>query len=171
MARLRTLVHPERARRQPVDLNRVVSGALDLLKMEELSAGINIIPVLADGLPSVALDEVQFSQALLNLLRNACEAVRGCEPARREVRVITRLEDSGNVSVEVRDRGYGIQLENLNRVFEPLFTTKSNGMGVGLSLCRRIVEAHGGTLTAQNRPDGSGAFFQMTLCPVVQSNP
>jgi signal transduction histidine kinase len=163
MRRLQALTHPERARREPKDLNTLVDEVLLLIQPEADSLKIELRTRLTSGLPLVALDEVQFSQALLNLLRNACEAVASCEPARRVVTVITSAGENGTLILEVSDLGEGIAPTNLPLLFEPFFTTKPNGTGVGLRLGRTIVLAHGGRLAGRNNESGPGATFQIVL--------
>jgi signal transduction histidine kinase len=167
MSRLRGLIHPELARRELKDLNAIVRVVVELIQKELGASGIIVVATLPPGLPLVAVDEVQFSQALLNILRNACEAVAECGPDRRKVTACTQADGSGWLTVEVCDRGPGIAPANLDRLFEPFFTTKPDGMGVGLSLCRRIIQAHGGNLAAGNNKDGPGATFRIRL-PVVK---
>lgn len=163
MQRLQALTHPERARREPRDLNTLVGEVLQLIQAEANSLQIEVRSRLAPGLPPAALDEVQFGQALLNLLRNGCEAVASCEAARRVVTVKTSAGEPGTLILEVSDLGVGIAPADLSQLFEPFFTTKLNGTGVGLRLCRTIVLAHGGQLTGRNNEPGPGASFRIVL--------
>lgn len=163
MERLRALAHPERALRESKDINAVVADAVGLLRVEAQAARIRLLTVLDPALPPVLLDDVQISQALINILRNACHAVGECALHRREVTVTTRRAGPDAVAIEVSDRGTGIAPGMFDRMFEPFFTTKPDGMGVGLSLCRTIIRAHGGTITAGNSPDAPGATFRITL--------
>jgi two-component system, LuxR family, sensor kinase FixL len=105
---------------------------------------------------------VQLQQVMLNLVMNACDAMAGSDGAGRRLCVRTNwIEDEG-VRVSVRDHGRGIPTESLERVFEPFFTTKPHGLGLGLPVCRSILLAHGGELSAENHPSG-GAVFHFTL--------
>jgi signal transduction histidine kinase len=113
------------------------------------------------------LDEVQIGQALINLLRNACEAANDCELERREVEIRTGPYKAGWLMIEVIDQGKGIAPPILDRIFEPFFTTKPAGTGVGLSLCRTIIHAHGGRLLIQNNREGRGAMARVLL-PVAE---
>jgi C4-dicarboxylate-specific signal transduction histidine kinase len=116
---------------------------------------------LAEGLPRVQGDRVQLQQVLVNLIINAIEAMRDLGEEERELLISSRSEPDG-VSVGVRDAGPGLSPESLSRLFEPFYTTKPEGMGMGLSICRSIIEAHGGRLWASaNMP--CGAIFQFTL--------
>ncbi|MGB6399555.1 MAG: ATP-binding protein, partial [Bradyrhizobium sp.] len=113
------------------------------------------------GLPRVQGDRVQLQQVLLNLILNAIEAMRDIGEDERELLVSSRTEPDG-VSVEVRDSGPGFVPAALERVFEAFYTTKPGGLGLGLSICRSIIEAHGGRLSASGN-EGPGATFQFTL--------
>jgi C4-dicarboxylate-specific signal transduction histidine kinase len=116
---------------------------------------------LAESLPRVQGDRVQLQQVLVNLIINAIEAMRDLGEEERELLISSRSEPDG-VSVGVRDAGPGLSPESLSRLFEPFYTTKPEGMGMGLSICRSIIEAHGGRLWASaNMP--CGAIFQFTL--------
>lgn len=171
MSRLRALAHPERVRRELRDVNLLVAEVVHLLAPEARPLGIQLRLDLKPDLPPASVDDVQLGQAILNLLRNACDAVASCEPARRQITVITRQDDHTQLLVEVSDRGAGIPPPVLTRLFEPFFTTKPNGTGVGLRLCRTIVTAHGGTLTARNNESGPGATFQISLPAYAEGKP
>ena len=121
---------------------------------------------LAEGLPRVQGDRIQLQQVLLNLIINAIEAMRDVGEEERELFISTRNEPDG-VLVSVRDSGLGISPENVGRLFDPFYTTKPDGMGMGLSICRSIVEAHGGRIWATaNVPQG--AAFHVTIPTVRQ---
>jgi two-component system sensor kinase FixL len=107
-------------------------------------------------------DRIQLQQVLLNLVINACEAMDGL-PEPRQVNIRTRCMDGAGVEISVSDRGGGIPPGDLERIFEPFVTTKEHGMGLGLSICRTIITAHGGRLWAENI--GEGATFRFTLPP------
>ena len=117
-------------------------------------------------LPLVLVDRIQIEQVLLNLLRNASEAVAGCQRQKIAVEAVAR---GGRVEVSVSDTGSGLAAEVADRLFEPFVTTKSDGLGVGLSICRMIVEAHGGRLWTEANP-GGGTIFRFALDEVVEDD-
>jgi signal transduction histidine kinase len=115
-------------------------------------------------LPLIEGDRIQLQQVILNLVLNAVEAISGIDEGAREMRISTDRESSNGVLVSVRDLGPGLDPESVDRLFEPFYTTKPNGLGMGLAICRSIVEAHGGRLWATaNEP--RGAVFQFILAP------
>jgi signal transduction histidine kinase len=127
-----------------------------------LKHGVSIEIHLTDGLSDVQADRVQLQQVVLNLILNAVEAMGSIEEGLRELSITTKQDDTGGALVAVRDSGPGIDLENIDRVFDAFYTTKSNGVGMGLSICRSIISAHGGRLWADaNTP--RGAVFRFTL--------
>jgi C4-dicarboxylate-specific signal transduction histidine kinase len=117
---------------------------------------------LAGDLPPVNGDRIQLVQVLLNLIANACEEMERVEPRRRFIVVTTAKSADGMVCVSVADSGPGIASERAAMLFEPFFTTKEQGLGLGLSISRSIVTAHGGRLWADNRPQG-GAIFHVSI--------
>jgi signal transduction histidine kinase len=123
--------------------------------------GVSVRTQLAEGLPRVQGDRVQLQQVLVNLIINAIEAMRDIGEKERELLISTSNEPDG-VSVEVRDSGPGFAPEVPERVFEAFYTTKPGGLGMGLSICRSIIEAHGGRLWA-TRCEPRGALFQFTV--------
>jgi PAS domain S-box-containing protein len=165
--RLRALAHPEQARREMKQLNSIILQVVEMLQKDYQTSGVRLRPSLDSSLPPVSLDEVQISQTLINLLRNACEAVIDCELENRDVAIRTGQYQAGWLMIEVIDRGKGIASSILDRIFEPFFTTKPAGTGVGLSLCRTIIHAHGGRLLVQNNQDGPGAMARVLL-PLVE---
>ena len=128
--------------------------------------GITVSTQFADGLVPVQGDRVQLQQVVLNLVLNAVEAMGSVEGRDRELLVSTKQTEGNGVLVAVRDSGPGVDSGHLDRVFEPFYTTKVSGVGMGLSICRSIIEAHGGRLWAEaNEP--RGAVFQFTI-PATQ---
>ena len=117
---------------------------------------------LALHLPAINGDAVQLQQVLLNLVVNGCDAMSDVEAADRRLLVRTELANGKDVLVSVSDQGHGILSGRMERIFEPFFTTKTQGMGLGLAVCRTIISAHGGRLWATNNPE-RGATFQFTL--------
>ena len=122
---------------------------------------------LVPGADSVLVDRVQIQQVLLNLMRNASEAMADSQSVQRELRISTRLSDEGMVEISVADTGPGISPSVAEQLFQPFVTTKLHGMGVGLSISRTIVEAHGGRLWVEPNPDG-GAIFRLTVRAFVE---
>jgi len=150
--RLRSLLRKEEAQRHPLDVNEVVEESLRLMRSDLLNRQVVVSSELARELPAVNGDRTQLQQVLLNLLINGCDAMDG---HRSDNRLIIRTQGTanGNVEVSVADKGAGIPSADLERIFEPFVTTKSHGLGLGLAICRSIVEAHGGRLWATNNPD------------------
>jgi signal transduction histidine kinase len=123
---------------------------------------VRLLTQLMDRLPHIAANRVQLQQVILNLVMNGIEAMSSVTDRPRELRISTATQNSRGVVVTVEDSGTGIDPQNRERIFDALFTTKSNGMGMGLSICRSIVEAHGGRLSvAPAHPHGS--VFQVFL--------
>ena len=159
--RLRSMLRKESAQRNPLDINDVVEESLRLMRSDLLNRQVVVSTDLGEALPAVSGDRNQLQQVLLNFMMNGCDAMDGREVDGR-LRVRTRETANGNVEVSVADRGTGIPAADLERIFEPFVTTKSHGMGLGLTICRSIVEAHGGRLWATNNPDG-GATLHFEL--------
>jgi two-component system, LuxR family, sensor kinase FixL len=150
--RLRSLLRKEEAQRSPLDINDVVGESLRLMRSDLLNRNVTIRTDLAEALPAVSGDRNQLQQVLLNLVMNACDAMDG-DHADRRLLVRTQTTANGSVEICVADRGAGIPSANLERIFEPFVTTKSQGLGLGLAICRSIMEAHGGRLWATNNAD------------------
>jgi C4-dicarboxylate-specific signal transduction histidine kinase len=148
-----------------LDVNRKVVEVLAFAEHELKTHDIVLRAELAPKLPGVAGDRVRLQQVLLNLIVNAIEAMSGVRDRARELTIVSR-SDADAVVVEVRDSGPGLDEEGAERVFEPFYTTKEQGIGIGLSISRSIVEAHGGRLWAtSNQPHG--AVFRFSL-PVAK---
>ena len=159
--RLRVLLKKGEFQLQPLDVNEVVQDVLNLVRTGLLNHGIGVQTDFATNLPPVKGDRVQLQQVLLNLIVNASDAMTGTVPADRQMTVRTAAAD-GYVRVSVADRGIGIAPEVLAQMFNSFFTTKANGLGLGLPISRSIISAHGGRLTGTNNPDG-GATFEFVL--------
>jgi PAS domain S-box-containing protein len=166
--RLRTLSKKTELERLPLDLNDVIEDVIPLVQREVINHGIWLRLDLAPALPLVMGDRVQLQQVLINLLVNAIQAIAAVAGGPRELLVRSRRQGAGEVLVAVQDSGIGIARETASRLFDAFFTTKPEGMGMGLSICRSIVEAHGGRVSASANA-GRGATFQFTL-PAVQEN-
>jgi len=159
--RLRSLLRKEEAQRHPLDINEVVEESLRLMRSDLLNRQVVLSSELAHALPAVSGDRNQLQQVLLNLVINGCDAMNGHRADNRLV-IRTQRTANGNVEVSVADRGAGIPSADLERIFEPFVTTKSHGLGLGLAICRSIVEAHGGRLWASNNADrGATVHFEL----------
>jgi C4-dicarboxylate-specific signal transduction histidine kinase len=155
VGRIRALIKKAPARKDAVAINDAILEVIALTRAEAANNSVAVRTQLAEGLPPVQGDRVQLQQVLLNLIINAIEAMRDVGEEERELLIGTRNEPNG-VSVEVRDSGPGFAPETLDRVFEAFYTTKPSGLGLGLSICRSIIEAHNGRLWASpNVPRGA----------------
>jgi signal transduction histidine kinase len=145
-----------------VDLNEVILEVLSLAQNQARRSRVTLKQELADGLPPVLGDRVQLQQVILNLVVNGLEAIANSKNSERELSISSAKDESNNLIVALRDSGAGLDAANLERVFDAFFTTKADGMGMGLAISRTIIESHGGRLWAtSNSPQGS--VFQFTL--------
>jgi len=168
--RLRSMLARGETERQPVALNRVVCDVLALMHSDLLARHVSVSLQLDPRLVLVLADPVQLQQVLLNLIRNACEAMAECPLTERRLTIVTRpLEEGRTVECSVTDSGRGIPAGDADRIFKPFFTTKKQGLGLGLAICRSIVEAHGGRLWAENVAVRRGAIFRFTARPATES--
>ena len=155
-------------RRTPVDANELIRESIAILRSELEPARIIIQLDLAKDLPLISADSGQLQQVLLNLITNATDAMRGVADRTRVLKVTSRAVEPGAVAVSVEDTGAGIDPSAIDRIFDAFFSTKSNGMGLGLAICRSIVESHGGAVTvAANVPHGS--IFRIDLPSVIDA--
>jgi two-component system sensor kinase FixL len=157
--RLRAFVARGEVAKRPESVAKVIEEASALALVGAKERGIKVLIRIDPDLPTAEVDRVQIQQVLLNLIRNAVEAMEGCEV--RELSIGTATE-AGAVLVSVADTGGGIPPEIETRLFQPFVTTKADGMGIGLSVCRTIVEAHGGRLWVEPNT-GGGSVFRFTL--------
>jgi PAS domain S-box-containing protein len=160
--RMRELLRKRELELKPIDLNAVTSDVLRLVDGEAHRRGVEIEKQFADTLPVVRGDEIHLQQVLLNLILNGMEAMSESSESNRRITIRTACEGKDNVEVAVEDSGPGIPSERLPLLFDSFFTTKTHGMGLGLSIVRSIVEAHGGRIWAENN-SGRGACFRFTL--------
>jgi len=161
--RLRALFAKAGVATEPVDLNEAVVEAIASYRSELDASGITVRCVLADCLPVLSGDRVQIQQVIQNLVRNAAEAMLGLPARRREITVTTRRHEDDRVQLSVRDAGVGFWREDADKLFTPFYTTKANGMGIGLSVSRSIVEHHCGRLWGSLNDDGPGATFSLSI--------
>jgi signal transduction histidine kinase len=140
----------------------VVNEVVALVRRELLSQRVTLRRELAPALPAVLADRDQLQQVLINLVINGIEAMQAVTDRPREPAIRSHHDDAGQILVSVKDCGVGISAENADRLFNAFFTTKSGGMGMGLSICRSIIEAHAGRLSASGNL-GPGATFQFAL--------
>jgi PAS domain S-box-containing protein len=160
--RIRALVNKTSLEKVPLDVNDVVREVIALVQRELSSHRISLRTELAQALPTILGDRVQLQQVIINLVMNAIEAMQPITDRSRELVIRSRKDETHHVLVSLTDCGVGISAENVDRLFNAFFTTKSGGMGMGLSICRSIVEAHGGRLWATAHVP-HGAAFQFTL--------
>jgi PAS domain S-box-containing protein len=162
IGRIRALVKKAPPRKDWVDINEIIREVIALARTEVRRHRVSLKAQLSDGLPLVLADRVQLQQVILNLIMNGLEAMSEGVDRLRELQVRSGRSDSNNVLVSVRDSGKGLDPGSLDHLFDAFFTTKPNGMGMGLAICRSIIEAHDGLLWASpNSPRGS--VFQFTL--------
>jgi signal transduction histidine kinase len=145
-----------------VDVNGLIEDSIALVHGEVRGHRVLLRTELAEDLPPVAGDRVQLQQVILNLVMNGIESMKKVSDRPRELLITSRSEASGMVSVAVRDGGVGLEAKDTERVFEAFYTTKAEGLGMGLAICRSIIEAHGGRLWAEAK-EPWGAVFQFCL--------
>lgn len=163
ISHLRAMSRKRETLTERVDLDATVRGVLDILARELRYDQVNVRICLADALPAVKADRVQVEQIIMNLLSNAMDAMRADGPHAREITITSALEGS-SVLLTVQDNGPGLDATQRARVFENFYTTKPNGLGLGLSICRSLARAHGGELRAQDTASGKrGATFLLSL--------
>jgi two-component system, LuxR family, sensor kinase FixL len=164
IGRLRALLKKGEARISEIDVNELVLDVRALLHSDLIRRRVSADTELEPSLPPVFGERVQLQQVLINLVGNACDAMVGTGAHQRLITISTGLTPEGWVQLSVRDRGDGIPQERLDRIFDAFFTTKENGLGLGLAISRSIATAHGGRLWAANDPSG-GATFHLVLNP------
>jgi two-component system, LuxR family, sensor kinase FixL len=153
-----------------LDVNEVIEETVPLVRSQATSNRVVLRLQLAPGLPAVLADRIQLQQVIINLVINAIDAMKAVSDRPRELVIRTRQGDGGEVLVAVQDSGVGIEPEKANRLFDAFYTTKADGMGMGLSICRSIIEAHGGRIWASSNA-GPGATLQFTLPPAGPARP
>jgi signal transduction histidine kinase len=171
---MRALFKKARTAKERLDINEAIEEVVILTQSEVRKNQVSLRTELAAAIPPVKGDRVQLQQVVLNLILNGIEAMSALEDRARELVITTGRGQDDEVRVAVRDVGFGLDPRKVERMFEAFYTTKPGGLGMGLSICRSIIEAHGGRLWASaNEPrgavsnNGPGATFQFTLlkCP------
>ena len=162
IGRVRALVTKAPPRKDSVEINSAIREVVELTHGEAVKNGISVRTDLAQGLPLIQGDRVQLQQVILNLILNGIEAMTGVGQASRELRISSRKDDAEGVLVAVADTGPGLAAGAAEQVFAAFYTTKAGGLGLGLSICRSIIEAHDGRLWASAN-DPHGARFEFTL--------
>ncbi|EHK52576.1 multi-sensor signal transduction histidine kinase [Mesorhizobium alhagi CCNWXJ12-2] len=162
ITRLRALFSKRTASIEPVDLNEAAREVIDLLWSDLQRSRVVLRTAFADGLPVASGDRIQLQQVIVNLLRNAADAMSDVDDRQRRLLIKTEGDEDDHVRLTVQDAGVGIQPEAAERLFEAFYTTKSDGMGIGLSVSRFIIESHNGRLWAASN-DGPGATFSFSI--------
>jgi PAS domain S-box-containing protein len=160
--RIRSLAKATSVEKAPLDLNEVVREVIALVQRELTGHQVSLRTELAPALPMILGDRIQLQQVLINLAMNGMEAMQPVTDRPRELVIRSRQDEAHQALLTVTDCGVGIPAGNADRLFDAFFTTKSSGIGMGLSICRSIIEAHGGKLWAAESPP-HGAVFQFTL--------
>jgi C4-dicarboxylate-specific signal transduction histidine kinase len=168
VGRIRSQIKRAPPRKERFDLNEAINEVIVMVRSAIAKDAISVSTRLMDGLVPVQGDRVQLQQVLVNLILNAVEAMSSVEEGTRELSIRTEQNQPGGILVAVHDSGPGIDSVNFDRVFEPFYTTKTSGVGMGLSICQTIINGHGGRLwMSANEP--RGAVFQFTL-PAAQED-
>jgi C4-dicarboxylate-specific signal transduction histidine kinase len=162
IGRIRELIKKAPARKDWVDINEAIGEVIEITRGEAVKNGASVQTALGEGLPLIEGDRVQLQQVVLNLIVNAVQAMCAVAEGLRELSITTAQAEPNGVLVAVKDSGPGLTPASLENLFAPFYTTKPGGLGLGLSICRSIIEAHGGRLwTSANEP--RGAIFQFTV--------
>ncbi|MBC8735573.1 PAS domain-containing protein [Paraburkholderia sp. UCT31] len=163
---IRTLAKKDSPQKTLLDLNDVINDVVCLTQREVFNHKVSLCLKLAYGLPPLLGDRVQLQQVIINLMMNGIQSMDGIHGRPRELLIESRMDEDGNLVVAVQDSGSGIDPENTERLFDAFFTTKPNGLGMGLSICQSIAEAHGGRMWVSSKP-GHGATFQLGLPAII----
>ena len=171
ITKLRALFSKKEFTLEPLDISDATREVIALSQSDAQKNGVIVNADLVDDLPPVIGDRVQLQQVILNLIRNASDAMSGVDDRRRELLVKTELETPSSVRVTVRDAGVGIDAQSIDKVFDAFYTTKSGGMGIGLSVSRSIIQRHGGSIWATPNEDAGTTFaFSVPIANAVPTN-
>jgi C4-dicarboxylate-specific signal transduction histidine kinase len=162
IGRIRALIKKAPSRNDRLEINGAIREVIELTRVEAVKNDVSVRTDLADGLPRIEGDRVQLQQVVLNLIINAIKAMSGVSKGARELLISTGKADAGGVLVAVRDSGPGLDPKSTDRLFEAFHTTKPGGLGMGLTICRSIIEAHGGRLWVSANL-ARGAIFQFSV--------
>jgi C4-dicarboxylate-specific signal transduction histidine kinase len=164
IGRIRALMKRQAPRKEWLDINETIREVIELAQYQLRRSEILVETRFGHNLPRIRCDRVQLQQVLLNLIINAIEAMSSIQKGHRELSMVSALDGPDAVSVQVRDSGPGLDPEHTPHLFEPFYTTKAEGLGIGLSISRSIVEAHGGSLAVSaNTPSGSVFSFSLPV--------
>jgi C4-dicarboxylate-specific signal transduction histidine kinase len=170
VTRLRALFSKRQPATEPVDLNEAAREVIALLLSKLQRNNISLRSELADDLPLVTGDRVQLQQVIMNLLQNASDAMNNVHDRSRQLLIQTGPDDPAHVRLTVRDSGIGLDPRTVNRLFDPFYSNKNDGMGIGLSVSRSIIENHGGRIWAKPNDDAGATFsFSIPLTPAARS--
>jgi two-component system sensor kinase FixL len=164
---LRALLTKSEAKFERIDLNKVVADALDLARADLIVRQVRIVKEVGSELPLIVGDQIQLQQVILNLILNASESLMA-NPSDNRVLTVSTQSNEGSVEAVFADNGPGFAPESVKKLFEPFFSTKEHGLGLGLPISRSIMTAHGGELWAESNPEG-GAIFHIKLPVLVSS--
>jgi len=169
LRQLRAFLKKDRLQLVPLKLNNLIRDVSELLQDEAERKKVKVSLSLDPAQPRVRGERIQLQQVVLNLMLNAIEAMRKDKMSHRQLSIETSVTNDSEVTVLVRDTGPGIPAERMGRVFEPFFTTKTDGLGMGLAICRSIVELHGGGISVANNPE-KGVSFRVVLPALGKGN-
>ena len=161
---IREFVRSREPHRQNLDARALIQGVIEFLRLEAEQYQVLIVSTIPDDLPPIFADRVMIEQVLLNLIKNAIEAMQRTPPSRRRIQLTARLDCDDMVEIRVIDQGCGIDENGMRQLFTPMYTTKPDGLGIGLAICRSIIEYHEGRLFAEPNPEnGQGSALVFTV--------
>jgi signal transduction histidine kinase len=164
IGRVRALIKKVPQRLEALDVNEAILEVIEVTRSELVRNNVSLQTELANGLPRIPGDRIQLQQIVLNLVMNGVEAMTDAEAGSRDLLISTAEDEANGVLVAVRDSGPGLKAESLDHLFDAFYTTKPSGMGMGLAICRSIVEVHGGRIWATpNVPQGASFHFSLPV--------